>query len=197
MTQPFVVLGYPKSRLPWLSVFLTAGSAICQAEVNRLMWDLPELKGMLEGEYTHMGVADSTLGVFATRIYEEICPRILVIERDPEEVERIQHDHGMPVNNYVRLMEAEFENIRGREGVLFLPFDQLRERKTVERAFRHCLPGLAFDELRWDSLSEMYIDMDPILMGVKLDSDVKRIGHLLRDVLPKLLVAKPDASLTH
>lgn len=198
MTKRFAVLGYPNSRLPWFSQFLTISNAICQAEVNRLMWDFDNLNQFFEGEnYSHMGVADSALGVFASQIYEEVCTTILVVERDPEDIERIQHAAGLPPNNYIRLMAEEFEKIRGRPGVMFLPFEKTRERADMQKAFWHCLPGVGFDELRWDSISELYIDMDPIIASIRLKDEEKRLKRLFRDVLPRVLVKDMNENRTH
>jgi hypothetical protein len=86
MARPTFITGLPRSRTAWLAVVCSTATSICHHEpvdgdirAARALWAAP-------GGWDYVGISEAFLGLHIARVLEEIGPRTLIVERDPDEV---------------------------------------------------------------------------------------------------------------
>ncbi len=162
MNSRFIVTGMPFTPMAWLAMFLTLERSICYCEPNLGIKDISEIGGKLTSEfYRHMGMAGTGLGFFLPQIIQEVAPRILVIDRHPDEVNATLAQLGVPDTDYADKLYRRLQSVRGHPSVLWMKAEALQTRRGAEKAFFHCVPGEAFDQERFDLLSKMLVEVDP------------------------------------
>jgi hypothetical protein len=158
---PFLVTGLPRSRTAWMSVLTTTAHSLCLHEPSAAFKDIEELRGFYDCDYPNfIGASDSGLGFFLPWILENIRPHTLIIERDPQEVTESLCQLGLPRTNYAYLLQEAIEPFRHHPLCLWVRFDRLDDRRTIEKVFWHLMPGVPFDEERWAQLARMHIQVD-------------------------------------
>jgi len=82
MSQPFLIIGLPRSRTAWLSVAATTQKSICHHEPAAKMQNFEDLRLLWQDDRAeYIGIADSGLVWQLGRILEELKPRTLIVER--------------------------------------------------------------------------------------------------------------------
>lgn len=155
----FLVFGLPRSRLRWMSMYLTYGDHTCwhdQAMHMRSLDDLKAAFSMPNTGYAEMGAAP------AWPVLRSIRPdaKVVVIRRDPGQVERelLAMDLGgvaaldpRKLTSQLRRLDRDLGRIEQRwPGAISVKFDDLNNQDERERVFYHCLP-YAFDQ-GWDNV---------------------------------------------
>ena len=184
---PFLVTGLPRSRTAWMSVLLTTAQSLCLHEPSASFREIEELRTFYETDYpNYMGASDSGLAFFLPWILENLHPHTLIIERDPDEVTESLCQIGMPRTNIAYLLRDALEPFRHDPMCLWVPFRRLDDRRTIEKVFWHLLPGVPFDEDRYDQLRHMNIQasLGKTLQTLSDNADGNR--NFLRDVLPRV-----------
>ena len=159
----FFITGLPRSRTAWLANWLSTGEVFCYHDIaTRMLSDVEELPGFFErSPYKHTGVSDPSLGFFMQRIVD-LVPRILVVDRDIEEVQVDMERIGLPVSatNYLEVMRDHLWAVRHHPSVLWVPFERLDEQRVAQKIHLHLLPGVPFDETRFRELCMYHVEVN-------------------------------------
>jgi len=157
MPQPFLITGMPRSRTAWFAVACTTAAGICHHEPGRGEFD--DAKRLLvNGD----GISDSRLGLHLARILDEIGPRTLVIDRDPEAV----------MASFSRYSDTALAKVRGFAS---RRLDGLRAALAIDHPLvkrvdlaalddidtvRECMDWLGVEPLNLEQLMHMNIQSD-------------------------------------
>ena len=153
----FLITGLPRSRTAWMAEFMNHGSSVCFHEPPnwRELWS----------EYNDkcVGISDSGLGFQLDEIIEEYHPKILIIDRPIEEVEKSldELNTGLPKTNFCEILKetlAKFQN--GESEVLRVPFHSMNDIRVMQKIFWHLIPGEPFDEGRFLKMKNINIQTD-------------------------------------
>jgi hypothetical protein len=158
----FFVTGLPRSRTAWMAAFLSTGESLCLHEPSYRMRSIEDLVPMLDSRfYRHIGVSESGLGFFTKWIIDHLQARVLVIERDIGEVEQALKKLGFPSNfpYCTMLLEALLE-VRDHPMVKWVHFNALQHKRVMQDIYWWLLPGMAFDEVRWQQFENFRIEID-------------------------------------
>jgi hypothetical protein len=183
--KPYLITGLPQSGDAWLSVFCTVERTICYHDEFPHLTALDDLTDIYRSDYyTHVGIADSGLGFFLPWIMENIQPRTVIIDRDPQEVTDAIAAMGMARTDHAFVLRDRIKLFYDHPLVLRVPYEALGQKRVMQKIFWHLMPGVAFDEVRYEQLSKMYIQAMP---QVVVQNDAKQ-GALMRDILPLIKV---------
>jgi hypothetical protein len=159
--RPFFITGLPRSRTAWLSVYMTTGRAVCYHDACAKIERIEDVEAVFASDFYHyVGIADSALGFYLPWILQNIGPRTLIVERDPDEVSNSLAALGMPKTKLPNRLLASLKEFRGHPLVMWVPYRLLDEKRVMEKAFLHLLPGEAFDERRHDEMAKLNIQTD-------------------------------------
>ena len=165
MSAPYLITGLPRSRTAWLSVAATNDHSICFHEPTAWLDRWQDVFDKVWGAHWHryVGISDSALGFHLPQIIERCAPRVLIVERDIQEVEASLRDLGLAGTNYcVLLSEAlKYEH----PSILRVPFQSLRDSRIVAQALRHLMPDAWLSAERIEQLQRMNIQTDMGLVG--------------------------------
>ena len=189
ITQRFIVTGQPFSKLAWLSLFLTTDRSLCHCEPRLFIDSAAELKDKLSGSfYTHLGAAGASLSFFLKHIQEDMQPRILIVERDPQDIDKVVLAMNMPLTNYPYMIDQALSALPSGENVLRVPFEALGAKRTLQRLFLHCLPGIPFDEMRCELFRSLWIDHDAADLTQNAQRYTESYNKLCAQILPLIQV---------
>lgn len=192
---PFLVTGMPRSMTAWLSVFLTTGTSLCYHEPTWKISDIKQLRSLYESQfYKFVGIADHALGFFLPEILQSLRPRTVVVWRDPKEVQDSLAKIGLPRTNFVDLLAEAIAPFHNHPLVLWVPFEALNEKRTAQKIFWHLMPGEPFDEPRYEELSKMMIETNPIKTIIAAERHQQNLNSLLKDVLPRVRMLEGNAA---
>lgn len=190
MSQPFIITGLPRCREAWLSVLTTTDRTLCRFHPLLGISDKEELPHLFESTfYSHVGLADSSLSLFLGYLLKTVKPKVVIVDRDIEDVLVSQERIGAPRSNVPELMRQELLKYREHPDVLWVPYETLDRKRTIQRIFFHLLPGIPFDEERYESLAKMKIGIHLEDAGAEYMARKPQMDHLLREWLPKFTQA--------
>ena len=191
--KPFLITGLPRSRTAWLSLFFCTGESICFHEPIGGIRAISDLETLYQSDfYKHVGISDSGLGFFLDWILENIKPRTLIIERDTAEVADSLAKVGVPRTNFPELLAERLQAFRDHPLVMWVPFDALDTKRIVQKAFWHLMPGVAFDEDRYEQFAKMHIEIDVATTVAEAKKNKENLEHLFKDIRP-LIRPKADS----
>lgn len=157
MPQPFLITGMPRSRTAWFAVACTTAAGICHHEPGRGEFD--DAKHLLvNGD----GISDSRLGLHLPRILDEIGPRTLVIDRNPDAV----------MASFARYSDTALAKVRGfaKPRLARLRDALVVDHPLVKRVdlaalddidtVRECMDWLGVEPLNLEQLMHMNIQSD-------------------------------------
>lgn len=181
-SKPFFITSLPRSRTAWLSAFMCTGKNICYHEPIYMIRDIEQLFGFYESSYyNHIGVSDSGLGFFIDWILENIQAKTVIIDRDIREVEQSLSQLGFPLTNYCDLLMEKLKSVKNHPLVLWVPFDSLNDKRTIQKIFWHLMPGESFDESRYEEFKKMNIELLVPEAIERCKSGHENMMHLMRD----------------
>jgi hypothetical protein len=170
-----------------MSVLLTTAQSLCLHEPSAHFREIEELRAFYKTDYpNYIGASDSGLAFFLPWILDNLHPHTVIIERDPDEVTESLYAIGLPRTNIAYLIQEALEPFRGNPLCLWVPFRRLDDRRTIEKVFWHLLPGVPFDEERYEQLRHMNIQAS---LGKTLQSIADNAAgnrNFLRDVMPRV-----------
>lgn len=180
MSAGFFVTGMPLTGMPWLSVFLTTDRSVCYPEPLKDMNEPEDIERLMDAKgYDFVGIADSAMTLFPDVLRKMLCPVILLTRSPKDCVKELVVRGGDPeiAKNYVTKMEHAVERAKVLPGVLTVQAIQMRERRVAQQVFWHCLPGLAFDQVKFDLLLQLEITANPyaVLSASKNISGMQRM----------------------
>lgn len=89
MSEPFLIVGLPRSRTAWWSIATTTPQSVCRHEPLKDCNSFEELAALwTDPKIDYVGVSDSGLVPVLERVLEEIKPRTIIIERPAAEALR-------------------------------------------------------------------------------------------------------------
>jgi hypothetical protein len=184
MAKGFMVMGMPRSSMPWLAVLLTTDRSVCYPEPLKDMQESTDIDRLMEAKgYSHVGVADTALAFFPEVIDRILCPVVLVM-REPGEctADLIRMGtHPSEAVEFVARTDNACSRIKTKVNVLVVQASQLRDRRVVQKIFWHCLPGIAFDEVRFMLLSQLVIEHNPLAVIASVKNNLSGMQQLFKD----------------
>lgn len=137
------------------------------------------------GAHRYIGVSDSLLGFHLPAIVARAAPRILVIERDINEVEASGAALGIGRSNYCSLLQAALAY--NHLSIERVPYVALTDDRTVAACLRHLMPDAVIDMDRIKMLQRMNVQTD--MERVHRDAPHADISALLGPEIASLLRA--------
>jgi hypothetical protein len=184
MSLGFVVTGMPRSQMPWLAVLLTTDKSVCYPEPIKDMQEPEDIDRLMDAKgYTHVGVADTAMAFFPDVIDRLMCPVVLIM-REPVDCVTDLVNLGSDRNatlSYVDRMERACKRIQNKPNVLTVQAKQIRDRRIAQKVFWHCLPGIAFDEVRFMLLSQLLIEQNPLAVIASVKSNLSGLQQIFKD----------------
>jgi hypothetical protein len=130
--KPFAVLGTPRSRTAWMARFLTYGGTYCYHEPSASFTGVESLRRFFK---PGVGAVDSAM----TLRWRDVAKvaRIVVVERDIEEVAQSALNVGLPASSIPVLahISKAIDEIRLAKVATIIPYDMLTDavlRKLFE-----------------------------------------------------------------
>lgn len=165
MSVPFLITGLPRSRTAWLAVAATNDQSICFHEPTAWLDRWADVFAGVWGAHwsRYVGVSDSIMGFHLPEIIERCHPRILIIERDPVEVEASLRKLDILPTNYCSLLTEALRH--EHSSILRVRFQSLSDSRIVVRALRHLMPDAWISVERIEQLQRMNIQTDMGLVG--------------------------------
>lgn len=154
----YFILGLPRSRTTWLSVFLSHGRGMCHHEKSIEFSSLAELKEYCD-EHPEDGIADTFLIVLwkeLRQMFQEA--RIVVIHRPLEQVIQSHTRLGLGIKYLVeesRLMEET----RQDKEILHIEYGELAKPEVCRQIYKHCV-GVDVDSAWLAACQEYRIETD-------------------------------------
>lgn len=186
MPEPFVITGLPRSRTAWMAVAAMSDQSMCWHEPSawRGRWDCV-FDLWRNGAHRYVGVSDSILGFHLPEIIARAAPRILVIERDINQVEASGAALGIAPSNYCTLLKAALAY--ADPSIERVPYAALTDDRTVAACLRHLMPDATIDMDRIKALQRMNVQTD--MQQVRQDAPNADITALLGPEIASLLRA--------
>ena len=186
----------PRARQAWLSVLCTTGNSMCYYDPSVRFSDISDLKLQYDSDYyKFVGVADTAMSFFLPWIIENIAPRILIIDRDPVDIEALNRKVGNICSNLPVLAHEELVKFKTHPLVMWVPYEALSHKRVIQRIFWHLMPGEAFDEVRYEELSRLHIGIDLKDQAAAVLKRKTQLQQLFRHILPKM--ETEDHALLH
>lgn len=181
----FLITGLPRSRTAWFAAFMSLGQTICFHEPLKHLSDISELPDALRSvNHMHVGASDSGAGYFLPWITQNLMGMpILVIDRDVDDVAASMAGIGLPMGRALTLLSDRLLAVKGRPGVMWVSFDSLNNKRIMQKIWWHLMPGVAFDEERYELFKDLRIEADVSKVAALAEVNQVRQRHLLRDVI--------------
>lgn len=169
--NPFFIIGLPRSRTAWLSVFLSSGPSTCFHEAvgscspQNVLHDLKAVLQSNAHPHRFTGDSDSALPLFWPRL-SDVFPRARYVFVDrPFNEAFASHRKAFPCFDEERVKFA-FDGIcRGIEAMkqdvedsITVNYDQLDEPHICNYIWEFCVPGAPFDFERSEMLQALRIN---------------------------------------
>jgi len=161
----FLITGLPRSRTAWLANFLTYGGAFCFHEAIRFCKSIEDFRRVTKlPQYKVIGDSDCGALPFVPEI-KALFPdlRLLVVRRDAKDAYMdARINLGFRVNeNLVEANRRMMENVIDKHSPKVVEFDDLDMEDTCREVWDYCVPGVAFDPIRWRMLDGLRMEILP------------------------------------
>lgn len=163
MTRPFLITGFPRCRTAWMSVMAnTVPGAICRHEptAERPWWETLSL--LREPEFAYAGISDAALGFHLGEILRDAAFPVLIVTRDPGEVEASLAGLGIygDMQKFCRVLLDCMEPYRRHPSVRWIDHGELDDSATVTSCLRHLMPGAAIRPAKIAEMQHMNVQTD-------------------------------------
>ncbi len=157
----FLITGLPRSRTAWMAAFMSTCRVLCRHEPLKALSSIKDMPSvMLSDNHTHVGASDSGAGLFLPWIMANMPMPVLVIERDLRDVQLSMSTIGFPIGDALEQLLCELRAYRNHPDVMWVAFDSLNEKRTMLKIWEHLVPGLQFDNDRFELFRELNIEAD-------------------------------------
>lgn len=153
----FLITALPRSRTAWFSVLMG-----CRHEPTRDFKSFAELRANWP---ENTGFSDAALGFQLRRIVDEIGPRVLIIERDIDDVKAsfLKYMADVPIRlsvlaEHLELLKSRLEDVQDHERVRRLRYESLGDVHAVKWAMSWLNPGC--DKSRAEDVMRLNIQVD-------------------------------------
>lgn len=174
--DPFFITGLPMSRTTWLANLFTTGNVFCHHDLLGRVADLDAFIWQLGRELRtgRVGDADSGLLLFHDRV-RAAFPRApwVLVTRDFDDAwsslcafvqSGVWSDSISCTWELQQEMRARWEMGRAKliqwANCMEVPFEALDRTDTIERIWKHCVPGARWDERRVNLLQTFNVRPD-------------------------------------
>ena len=184
----FLVTGLPRSRTAWMAAACClAPDAFCRHEPSAGLvrgHDFADL-WKIDG-YAHVGVSDSLLSLHLSRLLAAMPDlRVLVIDRDLDEVDASLMDVGLPSTKLPAIMKRRLKAFRHHRNVRWVRFEDLNDE--VETCLAHLMPGTVIDRAKIASFLDLHIKVSVADAIAKAEARAADVDFLLGpDVVEEL-----------
>lgn len=184
--RTFFIFSLPRSRTAWLANFLTHGDAHCFHEALISCHRASDLRPIFEeakkpivgnSDCLNALVADDLLTAFPES-------RLVVIERNIEEVEESLSALGSWDRSMIAWMREGLEHVKAKHGPLVVPYETLGTPDGCKQVWDHCIGGTPFDYARWETLDALNVQVDLEKHTVRVARNRDSLDYLLRDYYP-------------
>lgn len=165
MSTPFLITGIPRSRTAWFSVVTTTPKSICYHEPTSSLDSFEALRDLwADDRFPYVGVSDSSLVMQLGRILQEVEPRVLIIDRAPEEAARSFDCYMSGSGRNFRphpicvALHEELQRYRAHPSVFWLDYDAVSDIEAVAEAIAWIIPDVTFPKL--EELMHMNVQAD-------------------------------------
>lgn len=135
---------------------------------------------------SNVGVSDSGASLFLPWILDNLNVRVLIVDRDVDEVDKSMRKLGFHMGDMLRFMQKRIRNYDDNLRVLRVPFDKLDDISVMRKAFWHILPGEPFDEGRFEAMRNIKITVDIAEVMDRADKYKDEQSRLIKPVLWEL-----------
>jgi hypothetical protein len=148
------------------------------------MNDSSDIERLFESKgHERVGIADPALLLFPDVIKKLSCP-VVLLTRDARsciaDLIAMGSEEHVAVS-YVEKMERAVERMKALPGVMTVDAAQVKTRRIAQQMFWHCLPGFAFDEVRFGLLALLLIEANPLLSIAAARNNVSGMQRLFKD----------------
>lgn len=184
--RTFFIFSLPRSRTSWLANFLTYGDARCFHEALISCHRASDLRSIFEetkkptvgnSDCLNALVADDLLAAFPES-------RLVVIERNLEEVEESLSALGSWDRGMIAWMREGLEHVKAKHDPLVVPYETLGTPEGCKRVWDHCIAETPFDQARWEMLDALNVQVDLEKHTARVARNRDALDHLLRDFYP-------------
>ena len=158
----FLITGLPRSKTAWMSsVAATVAGAMCYHEPVKRHGDWHCCFEIWDKQgYPHVGIADSSLGFHLPEILTKAAPRVLIINRDIDQVKRSLVKIGACLDPYVDWLSEQIRTVPVNPLIACVEFEALSDLTIVTQCLRHLMPSCAIDEDRILEMLDMNVQAD-------------------------------------
>lgn len=155
----YLITGLPRSRTAWFSVLMG-----CRHEITRELKGFDDLKSKWPD---NSGISDAALGFQLRRIVDEIGPRVLIVERDLEDVQAsfLKYMHDVPIRlsvltEHLTLLQSRLADVTTASNPLVrrIRYEALQDLNAVKWAMGWLSPGC--DMSRAKDVMRMNVQVD-------------------------------------
>ncbi len=136
--------------------------------------------------YKFIGISDPLACFFIDEIIEKVNPRILIVERAREEVDRMLSNGGLGDKILTNYVVEKIKELKLNPEVLWVPYDALNTKRVMQKIYWHLMPGMAFDEERFEEMNKMTIQIDQD-KAMELATKVKTNGNSILNDIPVII----------
>lgn len=176
---PFFITGIPRTRSAWLANFFTTQSGFCHHDKMKDGWTARTIQDAMVRLHmagkTHVGDADSGLMLIAAelvRLYPQ--SRWLFVHRTPQSTSDSYRKWFNQGNEYPGIdCQADIEEIMAAAQTQYLQalaavpvsrrmevdYADLDDPKFMRAAWDWCVPGLVWDQARYEMLDAMQVNV--------------------------------------
>lgn len=180
MTQRFIITGLPRTRTAWLSMLCSMmPGAYCAHEPIARMRRWEDYFAFFDNrDWAYLGAADSSLGFHLIELMA-LNPRVLIIDRDPDEVEVSLARQGILSGGYCRVLKACLDQIQPSPQVRRVDFAALGDDDVVASCLWHLMPGVRVDRAKITLAQDMKIETCMDRVNEKVAAQRSNVGALL------------------
>jgi len=173
MVQPFFITGLPQSRTTWLANLFTTGNVFCHHDLLGLVESTAALCAQLRDGMKTGRVGDSDSGLLAyysivkrefpdapwvliTRDFDEAWHSLCQFVSEGPWKEAVSCTWELRQEMLARWERARLEIIQWTR-CMEVPYESLERTDTLERIWKHCVPGVKWDARRAQMLQTLSV----------------------------------------
>ena len=188
MTEPYLILGLPRSRTAWFAAAAMNDHSICYHEPTRTLTRWDDIFSLWANSwFRYTGISDHGLGFWLPEIMERAAPRTVIIDRPIAEVKASLNGIGLETGNFCELLAERLAFQHPR--IMRTPYAALANPLVVLRCLQFLMPDavLCLDRIR--ELQSLNIQADVSATLALSQSRVRDVAAFLpADVLERLAV---------
>ena len=172
----YFILGLPRSRTTWLSVFLSRGAGICHHEKSMYFGSLQELKQFCI-EHPKEGISDTALIQHWKWLRDNLPDaKIVVIVRDPDECAASLEHIGLPAESLGYLQDCLFGALHDPH-IMRINFSDLNKIEYCKMLYEYCKEE-DFDLQWYEAIKDINMQPDNAALLNEVNKNIHNIDAL-------------------